>query len=473
MEQSAGNSSTTFEEKVRWFEWRPKLSVEGLAFSASLFFMATSNVPFLRGILANRNWENADTWKLAFAMLVMLVALHMLLMCLVLTRWIAKPLLSLLVFTTALASFYMQSFGTYMDPTMLRNVLRTDVKEASELVGWGLVTHLLIYGALPILFIWRVRLTKPTLRHSLIRRSVILTLSAMGVLGALLLVFQDFSALMRNQKELRYLITPANYLYSTGRVLAADTRMANRVRSTVGVDAHLAPLWKDREKPALVVIVVGETLRAANLGLNGYIRQTTPKLAAMDVFNFPVVSACGTNTETSLPCMFSAIGRRDYDEARIRGSESLLHVLKRAGLNVLWRDNQSGCKGVCDGLPEESIDPAMFPKLCADGRCYDEALLAGMHKVIQDANGNLVVVLHMLGNHGPSYYKRYPAEFELFVPACVTAELHKCDRQSIVNAYDNAVLYTDHVLSHTIELLKGTSKNPSADATPANATITA
>ena len=94
-------------------------------------------------------------------------------------------------------------------------------------------------------------------------------------------------------------------------------------------------------------MVVGETARAANWGLNGYARQTTPQLAQRDVINFPDVTACGTNTETSLPCMFAPVGRRDYDESRIRGSQSLLHVLNRAGVGVLWRDNQSGCKGVC------------------------------------------------------------------------------------------------------------------------------
>jgi len=172
------------------------------------------------------------------------------------------------------------------------------------------------------------------------------------------------------------------------------------------------------------------------------------------VLNFRDVSACGTDTETSLPCMFSAIGRRDYNEDRIRGSESLLHVLKRAGFEVLWRDNQSGCKGTCDGLPLQQIDAKQLPELCADGRCLDEALLRGLDTVARDAQGNLVVVLHMLGNHGPTYFKRYPDTFRRFTPTCDTGELRKCSREEIVNAYDNALLYTDHILARTIAFLK-------------------
>lgn len=68
------------------------------------------------------------------------------------------------------------------------------------------------------------------------------------------------------------------------------------------------------------------------------------------MINFPDMHSCGTSTEVSVPCMFSPFDRRDYNEDMIRGHQSLLHVLEHAGISTLWRDNQSGCKGVCDGL---------------------------------------------------------------------------------------------------------------------------
>ena len=128
------------------------------------------------------------------------------------------------------------------------------------------------------------------------------------LVGALLLVFQDFSAQMRNQKEVRYLITPANFIYSAVRVSVDSTHEAQAARSPTGLDARLDASWTARTKPALLVLAIGETARAANWGLNGYARQTTPQLAQRDVINFPDVTACGTNTETSLPCMFAPIG---------------------------------------------------------------------------------------------------------------------------------------------------------------------
>jgi lipid A ethanolaminephosphotransferase len=66
-----------------------------------------------------------------------------------------------------------------------------------------------------------------------------------------------------------------------------------------------------------------------------------------------------------------------------------------------------------------------------------------------------VVVLHQLGNHGPSYFQRYPAQFRRFAPTCDTADLGKCSREDIVNSYDNAIRYTDHFLTRTIAALRG------------------
>ena len=277
--------------------------------------------------------------------------------------------------------------------------------------------------------------------------------------GSLLLIFQDFAPLMRNHKEIRYLITPANYLYSLANVLSSDASSATRARVPIGLDAVKAESWQQRKKPALFVIVVGETARAANWGLSGYARQTTPELAQLDVINFSQVSSCGTNTEVSVPCLFSMYGRRNYDEDKIRGSESLLNVISRAGLRVVWRDNQSGCKGVCEGVEEQKLGSSKVPELCDGERCLDEILLHGLDTLLADHQGNLVLVLHQLGNHGPAYYKRYPPAMRRFEPVCETPDLAKCSRESVVNAYDNALLYTDHMLAQTIAFLKKQAAN--------------
>jgi lipid A ethanolaminephosphotransferase len=249
-------------------------------------------------------------------------------------------------------------------------------------------------------------------------------------------------------------VTPANLVWSLGAVAAADARVAAMPRQAIGLDARPGPGATAGTRPRLLVLVVGETARAANWGLNGYARQTTPELAARPVVNFPHVSSCGTSTEVSLPCMFAPVGRRNYDETRIRGSESLLHVLQRAGVQVHWRDNQSGCKGVCDGLSSDSPGPSVEPGLCDGHRCLDEALLYDLDQRLTVSQGMHLLVLHPLGNHGPAYFRRYPAAFARYQPACENDDLQRCSREQIVNAYDNALLYTDHVLARLIDRLQ-------------------
>ena len=207
-------------------------------------------------------------------------------------------------------------------------------------------------------------------------------------------------------------------------------------------------------KPTLLVLAIGETVRSANFGLSGYARQTTPELSQLDLLVYPRVQACGTSTEVSVPCMFAPVGRRDYDENRIRNQQSLLHVLQRAGIDVLWIDNQSGCKGVCEGLPQERMGGNFDPALCDGERCLDDILLPRLAAAVEASTGDLVVVLHMLGNHGPAYSRRYPAGFRKFEPTCESAELTDCSPEEIVNAYDNAVLYTDHVLAGIVRYLE-------------------
>ena len=241
----------------------------------------------------------------------------------------------------------------------------------------------------------------------------------------------------------------------------------------IGQDAVRASTADLASPPPLIVLVVGETVRVANFGLAGYARDTTPQLrqlqASGELAYFDDVTSCGTNTQVSVPCMFSHLGREAYTRNDIP-YENLLDVLQRAGMNVLWLDNQSGCKGVCDRVPHVETRERQDPVLCADGECLDEIMLrvlpARLAQLEAQGSGGrpaagTVVVMHQMGNHGPAYYKRSPKDMKVFQPECRSHVLQDCPVQDIVNAYDNAVRYTDHFLGQTVAWLKA-QKRPTA-----------
>ena len=437
---------------ARPFEIRA--TVEWVAVAASLFWTVAANRPFFASALQDRATGDASALGFAAVLAVLLLAGHLVLLLAVLNRWTLKPLLALITVVTAFATYAVDRFGVYLDPSMLRNVLHTDLPEARELADWALLPHLLLYAGLPLLLLQRLRIvTRPPLRSFVVRAAAI-GVAVWAFATAAVVAYQPMASLMRNHREVRYLITPANWLWSFAAVLAQEARGKAGPRRPIGQDAVPGPSWAAQARPRLLVVVVGETARSANWGLSGYARQTTPELARLDVVNFGDVRSCGTSTEVALPCMFAPVGRRDYDEQRIRGAESLLHLLARARVDVRWRDNQSGCKGVCDGLPYETASSSNPAGLCGDGHCLDEALLLDLDRRLDDAAGNQVLVLHMLGNHGPAYHRRYPRAFARFLPACERDDLRACSQQEIVNAYDNAILYTDHVLAALVRRLQ-------------------
>lgn len=428
--------------------WRPRLSTEVLIALVCAYFVLVCNGPFWEAVRAANG-----SLRVLLSLGVAVFALHGLVFGLFAFGRFARPLLAVLLVTTSLVHWYMTRYAVVIDAEMIRNVLQTDMAESRELVSVRMLLHVLLLGVVPAAFVLMTRIRKRPLGRALLLRAGFLLAMVVLAGAALGASSQGVFSLMRSDPALRYKITPGNYIVSLVNVLKQNSKAAKGPRQIVAADAHRAAGLLGH-KPRVLVLVVGETVRGDHWGLNGYARQTTPKLAARRVVNFPDVSACGTSTEVSLPCMFSEVGRENYDRDVIRNHQSVLDVVAREGVQVLWRDNQSGCKGVCAGVPFETMSVADAPELCADGRCFDEILLSGLAAKINGGKGDQLIVLHQLGNHGPNYFERYPPQYERWKPVCKTGELSLCTKQEIVNAYDNAILHTDAVLDQLIDLLE-------------------
>lgn len=404
---------------------------------------------------------NAPFYMATFAMLVLVFNAFL---SLASFRYVLKPVLAALFCVAAASNYFIDSYRIVIDASMVQSVLETDLREARELFNWNLLLAFGLMGVLPSLLVCGVPLCYPSARRGALVNGTVALLSLCGA-GALLMAFlQTLAPAVRDYPQMRLLLTPTNAIQAGNsylrRLLARPLMVA-----PLGRDAVKGGLWTARTRRTVTLVVVGETARAMNFSLNGYARDTNPLLARQaGLVNFSNVRSCGTATAVSVPCVFSGYARADYARDKGRAREGLLDVLSHAGLEVLWRNNNSGCKGVCDRVAYEDLSqPAAGDPLCDSDECFDERMLRGLPELIRDAKRDLVVVLHQKGSHGPAYWKRYPARFERFGPVCKTSALEKCSTASIVAAYDNSIAYTDYFLSKAIDLLRASAAADGAD----------
>ncbi|MGL4767920.1 MAG: phosphoethanolamine transferase [Formosimonas sp.] len=365
-----------------------------------------------------------------------------------------KPVLIVLLWVAAFAAYYMDTFDVVIDKAMIQNISQTNVQETRDLLTLKLLAYIAGLAILPSVWVYHQPIPKTTWRKALVQRVVLMGILLLLAGSQVLLFSKNYASFFREHKTLRYYVNPLTPINSAVGFLKQQFKTAHKAITPLGVDAQIAQTDTHRE---LVILVVGETARWDRFSLNGYNKPTNPLLAQEKIINFSNFTSCGTSTAVSVPCMFSPFGRKDYSEDKFKNNENLLDVLAHAGVNILWRDNNSDSKGVAirqnNVLYQDYKDPKN--NTVCDVECRDEGMLVGLQDYInQHPTGDIVIVLHQMGSHGPAYYKRYPAAFEQFKPACQNNLLEQCSPEEISNAYDNTILYTDYFLSKVIGLLK-------------------
>jgi lipid A ethanolaminephosphotransferase len=442
---------------------RPPRSATTLVILSSLWLAIMGNLALWKTLTELPDLTGSHGIFFGVALALIIAGVTASLLSVVAWRHTLKPVITLFLLLAGFATHYMLAYGIVVDTPMVINVFQTDTREARDQLSWQLAVTVLVLAVLPGIWLWRQPLTSPRWEQQLWRNGA-LCLSGVVLSFALLqLVFQDFASLMRNHTQVRYQINPLNSVYALLDMTVIPSGRPSGPIQPLGTDAQIiSRLPSAPQRPPLLVLVLGETARSQNFSLNGYERPTNPLLARQNITSFTQVTACGTSTAESVPCMFSHLGRVAYAK-RDQDFENLLDVLQHAGYAVLWIDNQSGCKDQCDRVAHVNTSNLQVPGYCEAGECRDTVMLTRVDAELaklpteRRARGT-VVVMHQMGSHGPAYFKRTPAEFKKFTPECQDTSLSQCDRAQVVNAYDNTILFTDYFLSRVIEWLKTQEK---------------
>ncbi|WP_049046722.1 phosphoethanolamine transferase EptA [Klebsiella aerogenes] len=412
------------------------------------------NLAFYRQVFPLLPVNNLHNWLVFLSMPIVAISVMNIITTLASFLKLDRVVISLFILLSASAQYFIWTFGVVIDRSMIANIFDTTPAESFALLSTQMVIVLGLSGLLMVLVAWWIKVRRPgSFWRGAAMRLLNIAVSALLIVLVAALFYKDYASVFRNNKELVKSLSPSNSIVALNSWYAHN-RMDNLPLVKIGEDAKQKAVMHNGARKNLTIVVLGETSRAENFSLGGYDRETNPRLKQDDVVYFPKTTSCGTATAVSVPCMFSNMPRAHYDEELAHHQEGVLDILQRAGVQVLWNDNDGGCKGACDRVPHQNVTNLNLSGECIDGECYDEVLFHKLDSYIDNLQQDGIIVLHTIGSHGPTYYNRYPAEFKKFTPTCNTNEIQSCTQQQLTNTYDNTILYVDYVVDKAIKLLQ-------------------
>lgn len=407
------------------------------------------NLPFL--VKTTHVIIDLDNYNVIFLLSVpiFLLSLTVILQSILSFRWITKFVLISTVICSSLIFYGTTSYGIVFDYGMVQNTVETDRAEALSYVNVHATLFFVVFGIIPSIIIYAVQLTyQPFLKELLSRvKLIVLNIAVMLLIGGLF--YSNYASVGRNNKALISYITPY-------KMLDASYKFVRNHYFTPPLEFKVLDtspsIVRDSSRKHVTVMVLGETARAQSFSLNGYNKPTNQFTDKQGVVSFSNMHSCGTATAVSVPCMFSRLSKQNYDKRIAVAQQNAVDLVHLAGADVLWISNNNGsCKGVCTRVKTQQLDTSRSNPLCDGEYCYDEALLAPLRSKLKHlTHQNTLIVLHMIGSHGPTYFKRYPIEKRVFTPDCQRSDIQNCSQQQLINTYDNTIAYTDFVLSEII-----------------------
>jgi glucan phosphoethanolaminetransferase (alkaline phosphatase superfamily) len=346
---------------------------------------------------------------------------------------------SLILFITgALASYYLFFFSISPTPGMMPSLFGTNPTEAYELISARIIVWLVFSIGICLYSIKHFNIQTTKMFFSRILSAICLLLIVINIINP------KFSFL-KTYFPMQYLHN--SYVFFVGK--------SNKY---VREDISSKYTFVDSEEGVVGVLVIGESARYSNFAVNGYERNTTPLLSKIDNIASFKAHSCANNTYLSVPCMLSRYGEKDL--SLIDTETSILSILTRLGFDTIWMGTQSITKYYKNkpgGSFYDEVNFHMIPggSLVFLPNDHDEKMLPHLEKNLKSGDKKFLV-LHSTGSHW-DYSKRYPKEFSKFQPDLdgdIKHDPSSCNKEQLINSYDNSILYTDFFLSSVIDRLK-------------------
>lgn len=373
------------------------------------------------------------------------------------TYFIVEGVFNFFFFPIDIASLYLNRQST--STAFLENIIHTDFHESIELLVsmWPICVVVI---ALWVLYFWlAIRVENRYLLPPIIRNIVLISIPVtfmMGMLCMTLILTQVYKerplgSTLTDAVDMMwmklYKIYPYNLYIETSDIIRATQHQRNLQKQVDDFYFGIQSMPKD--SAALYVLVIGETARYDHFSINGYNRPTSPLLAfTRNLISYDSAYSQANLTRPSIPLILTR-ATADCPE-KAYSEKSLPEAFQEAGFQVGFISKQ-----IPIGIIPRIMSACDYSHDYAKGidvlNNYDEDMINEMRKWNNDTLQ--FFVLHSLGCHF-RYELRYPSEFAVFQPtfgnsfnySMITEE----NKEQLVNAYDNAILYTDYFLSQLI-----------------------
>lgn len=356
----------------------------------------------------------------------------------------------LIIHAFQIVVFYL--FGESVIATdMFLNVVTTNVTEAGEVLNGVIASVIFVIVVYVPTIVFAAMACKRKIRwEEKIRRRLFFS----GILIVLFSVSLSFVA--ENKDRGNYTMHedayPVDVFYNLN-LARQKWKRSSRYQETSKDFIFNASKEKKAAQREIYVLVIGETSRADNWGLYGYERNTTPYLESDTniVFFHDAITQSNT-THKSVSIMLTAASAENYDI--IYHQKSIIEAFKEVGFTTVFISNQSANRTFTDYFAQEADYTDYFRHFNEKTNNLDEAMLPKFQHYIDSIPGDLFFVIHSYGSHF-NYKERYPKEFSVYKPDDV-AEISRANRDILVNAYDNTILYTDKFLHDVVSILQQT-----------------
>lgn len=380
-----------------------------------------------------------------------------------------RVLATCLVLCSAGASYYMTFLNVVIGYGIIASVMTTDIDLSKEVVGWHFIVWLVSVSIIPLVLIWSNRCRYTLMRQ--IRTPGMRWRSVAVVLLAGLMVWAPIRLLSMQQRSVEretgidlpsyggvvansYL--PSNWLSALGLYAWAQVDESSDHKSLMNPAKKFTYVEPKNLDDTYVVFIIGETTRWDHMGIFGYERNTTPRLAQEKNLAAFRGYSCDTATKLSLRCMFVREGGAEENPQRTLKEQNVFSVLGQLGFKTDLYAMQSEMWFYSNTMAENI---AYREQIGAEprnrGKNVDDMLLiTEMQQSLQpnDDDGKRLIILHTKGSHF-NYTQRYTRDYAQWKPECVNVD-SGCSKAEMINSFDNSVTYVDHFITKVFDQLR-------------------